>query len=507
MTSQGIQPKFLPQTIRSAIALLCVASLAPGPQVALGQAPQAPQEPAATPTTTDEVPAPKIPNEELDSLVAPIALYPDPLLSQTLVASTYPLELIQLQQWLERNKTLKGQALADAVQKQPWDPSVQAMVAFPDVVQRTAGNIQWTTELGNAFLAQQDDVFAAVQRMRAKAQGTGSLKTSAQQKVETQAVEGGQEVIVIQQADPKVVYVPSYDPVVVYGAPAYPYPSYTYPGYIAGAALTFGAGLALGAAWGGGWGYNCGWGGHGNNNVTINNSNTFVNNANRTANISGGNRANIGNQVGSGNNKWQHNPAHRGGAPYGDRGTANKFGGRGPGQRPGGVGGVGSAGNRPGGVGGIGSAGNRPGGVGGAGGIGSAGNRPGGVGGAGGIGSAGNRPGGVGGAGAGRPSTLPASRPSGGSSIGNRSVSPGAGAGSNKSAFSGGGSSGGAARASSSRGASSMGGAKAGGAARPSAGARPSGGGGGGARPSGGGGGSRGGGGGGGGGGRGGGRR
>ena len=111
--------------------------------------------------------------------------FPDPLLATTLAASTYPLEIIQLQQWMERNKNLKDKALADAVAKQPWDPSVQSLAVTPDVVQRLAGNIQWTTDLGNAFLAQQSDVMDAVQRMRAKAQGTGNLQTSAQQTVET----------------------------------------------------------------------------------------------------------------------------------------------------------------------------------------------------------------------------------------------------------------------------------------------------------------------------------
>src|SRR5213596_3628483 len=120
-------------------------------------------------TTSDTEQPPKLASGEVDSLVAPIALYPDPLLAQTLAASTYPLEIIQLQQWMDRNKGLKGKALADAVAKQPWDPSVQALSATPDVVQRMADNIQWTTDLGNAFLAQQSDVMDAVQRMRAKA--------------------------------------------------------------------------------------------------------------------------------------------------------------------------------------------------------------------------------------------------------------------------------------------------------------------------------------------------
>src|SRR6266704_3496324 len=317
-------------------------------------------------TTTNDQETAKLPPQELDSLVAPIALYSDPLLAQTLAASTYPLEIIQLQQWMDRNKGLKGKALADAVAKQPWDPSVQGLVEFPDVVQRMAGNVQWTTDLGNAFLAQQSDVMGAVQRMRAKAQGTGNLKTSAQQVVKTETVSSGKQVIEIQQANPDVVYVPSYDPQVVYGPPppAYPYYPYTYPGYVPGTALAWGAGIALGAAawgaWGGNWG-NCDWG-HGD--VNINNNNNFNKNVNRNVNRG---------QAGQGN-KWQHNAQHRGNAPYGNRQTANKYGGttRGQGGRGAGAG----AGTRP----GAGGAGTRPGG-------GGAGTRPSG-------GGAGARPGG-----------------------------------------------------------------------------------------------------------------
>src|SRR6266576_2948884 len=311
-------------------------------------------------TTSDTEQAPKLASGELDSLVAPIALYSDPLLAQTLAASTYPLEIIQLQQWMDRNKDLKGKALADAVAKQPWDPSVQSLVEFPDVVQRMAGNIQWTTDLGNAFLAQQSDVMEAVQRLRGKAQGTGNLKTSAQSVVKTETVSSGKQVIEIQQANPDVVYVPSYDPTVVYGpAPVeYPYYPYTYPGYVPGTALMWGAGIALGAAawgsWGGHWG-NCDWNG---GNVKINNNYNYNKNNNFNRNVS---------RQGQGN--WQHNPQHRGNAPYGDRGTAGKYGGRGPG-------GAGGAG-RPGGPGGAGGVG-KPGGPGGAGGVG----RPGGPGGA-----------------------------------------------------------------------------------------------------------------------------
>src|SRR5579864_4365119 len=310
--------------VRRLVAVISALALLPGDFTIMARQSSQQSPPAAEEQVTT------IPLEQLDSLVAPIALYPDPLLSQTLVASTYPLEVIQLQQWLGKNKNLKDKALADAVQKQPWDPSIQAMAALPDVVKQLAENIKWTTDLGNAFLAQQNDVMAAVQRMRSKAKNGGNLKSSEQQKVETKVVESKQ-VIVIEQANPEVVYVPSYNPTVVYGAPAYPYPPIAYPPpgyYAAGMAISFGVGLAMGAAWGGGWGYGCGWGG--NNDITINNNNNFnrnsnINGGNRN-NVNGGNRNNIngGNRGGNAGGKWQHNAQHRGGTPYGNKATANK---------------------------------------------------------------------------------------------------------------------------------------------------------------------------------------
>src|SRR5437867_12310067 len=389
-TTDGKQ-KFMksqsPKLFHGVIAIIGLALLLLGSTAALAQHAE-----SQAMTTTEE--APKLPSGELDSLVAPIALYSDQLLAQTLAASTYPLEVIQLQQWMDRNKNLKGKALADAVAKQPWDPSVQAMVAFPDVVQRMAGNIQWTTDLGNAFLAQQSDVMDAVQRMRAKAQGTGNLKTSAQQVVQTETVPSGKQVITVEPAQPDVVYVPSYDPTVVYGPPppAYPYYPYTYPGYVPGTALMWGAGIALGAAaWGAGGGHWGNWDWKGGN-VRINNNYNYNRNNNFNGNV---------NRQGQGN--WQHNRQHRGNAPYGNRQTANKYGGtaRGQGGRGAGAGagtrpGAGGAGTRPGGGAGAGA---RPGGGAGAG----AGTRPGGGAGA------GARPGGGAGAGAGT-----ANRPGGG---------------------------------------------------------------------------------------------
>jgi len=304
------------QIARKLIAIVCVALILPGETLLWAQNDQ--QQQAA-----------KIPNDQLDSLVAPIALYPDPLLAQTLAASTYPLEIIQLQQFLDKNKSLKDQALVDAVKKQAWDPSVQAMAAFPDVVKQMAENVKWTTDLGNAFLAQQNDVMDAVQRMRAKAKDSGNLKSSEQQKVETKVVES-KSVVVIEPAKPDVIYVPSYNPTVVYGAPPYPYPPIAYPPpgyYAAGMAISFGVGMAMGAAWGGCCGWNAGWGG--NNEININNNNTFVRNSNY-------NRQNVNNRqtANRGGNTWQHNPQHRGGAPYSNNQVASRYGGTTRGSSP-----------------------------------------------------------------------------------------------------------------------------------------------------------------------------
>ncbi len=428
-----ISPGPLTYVIRRVAALVCAVAILPGDTSLFARQGSEPAAPV------DEQVA-NIPSEQLDSLVAPIALYPDPLLSQTLVASTYPLEIIQLQQWLEKNKNLKDKALADAVQKQPWDPSIQAMAPVPDVVKQLAENIKWTTDLGNAFLAQQGDVMDAVQRMRKKAKDGGNLKSSEQQKVETKQIQS-KDVIIIEQSNPEVVYVPSYNPTVVYGAPAYPYPPIAYPPpgyYAAGMAISFGIGIAMGAAWGGGWGYNSGWGG--NNNITINNNNNFVRNSN-TQNVS--NR--------TGGNNWQHNPQHRGGAPYSNGATARKYGGTARGdsmttrqakarQNQSQRGGLQQAGDR--GSVGNGQQGSRD--------RGNSGDRQqpgGGDRGSGGRDSV-NRSAGA--------SNTAASR-GGGDRVGNRSTSSGGGS-RNSSALGGSGSSGKSARASSSRGSSSMGG-------------------------------------------------
>jgi hypothetical protein len=327
MKPKAARPGSIIQSSHALVAIACLASLTSGNAPLLAQTPPTTQ-PAAQQNAAPAPEAPKISKDQLDSLVSPIALYPDPLLAQTLAASTYPLEIIQLQQWLAKNPKLKDKALAEAVAKQNWDPSIQSMAALPDVVKQLAENVAWTSDLGNAFLGQQADVMDAVQRMRAKAQGAGNLKASKEQKVETKQIEG-KTVVVIEQADPKVIYVPAYNPAVVYGPPVYPYPAIYYPPYVAGRAVAFSAGVALGAAWNGGWGYGCGWG---NNNVNINVNNNYVNNFNKNTvnnvnrnNVNNVNGSNVNNVKGSGNT-WQHNSQHRGGAPYSNKSTAQKYG-------------------------------------------------------------------------------------------------------------------------------------------------------------------------------------
>jgi hypothetical protein len=434
---------------RRLIATLCVVLLVPGNTgVVSARTQQSQQQGAAS-----DQEAPKIPADQLDSLVAPIALYPDELLAQVLAASTYPLEIIQLQQWLSKNKNLKDKALVDAVSKQPWDASIQGMAALPDVVKRLADDIQWTTDLGNAFLAQQSDVMDAVQRMRKKAQGTGALKSNEQQKVETKVVEN-KTVVVVEQANPQVVYVPSYSPTVVYPPPVYPYPPIYYPpppstgAVIASAAISFGVGVAMGAMWSGGWGYGCGWG---HNDVNINVNNNF----NRNTNISNsGNRAvNTGNRT---SNTWQHNSQHRGGAPYSNQATANKFGGTARGdslsqrqasarqqasRQSGNPSGSSRAGSGAGGGAGV---SNRAGGA-------SAGNRPAGA-------SASDRS-----AGGGSRASASTQATGGGDRVGSREVQSRSGGGDRGALGSSGGYSGSSARSSSSRGSSSMGASRGGG--------------------------------------------
>jgi hypothetical protein len=250
-------------------------------------------------------PAPLLNANQLDDLVAPIALYPDPLISQVLVASTYPLEVVEAYQWLQRNPSLSGTALTQAAESQNWDPSVQALVMFPDVLKRLNEDVTWTTNLGNAFLAQQADVMSAVQRMRGQAEQNGKLASSPQQQVVT-TTDNGQPVVEILPTNPNVIYVPTYDPAWVWGPPIYyPYPRWYYGPRVG---FFFGTGIPvsvfLGFGWGGwgGWGWHPGWGAR---TVIVNNS--FIHRYNF-------NTAHLGTLRGT--SVWSHDAYHRQGVPY-----------------------------------------------------------------------------------------------------------------------------------------------------------------------------------------------
>jgi hypothetical protein len=268
------------------------------------------------PPNSPQGPPPQILSaQQLDNLVAPIALYPDPLLSQLLVATTYPLEVVQAQQWLEQNGGLSGQALMDAARQQGWDASVTALVAMPDVLARLNQDVRWTTDIGNAFLAQQGDVMAAVQRLRVRAQQNGKLKSTPQQVV-TDETQGGQTAVQIEPANPEVIYVPYYDPAYVWGPPAwgdYPYFPVSVYGY------GFWPGINVGLCFGG-WG---GWGGWGWGPNWFGRS-VFVN-------------AGFFNRFGfrgfggfgfhgAGRVAWAHDPGHRLGIAYPNRALSGRFG-------------------------------------------------------------------------------------------------------------------------------------------------------------------------------------
>jgi len=244
--------------------------------------------------------------EELEQLVAPIALYPDGLVAQILMASTYPLEVVSAARWVKANPKVTGKALEDAMQSEPWDASVKSLTAFPQVLEAMNAKLDMTQKLGDAFLAQQKEVMAAIQSLRLKADAAGNLKNTNEQVV-TKAQENNTTIVKIEPANPEIVYVPTYNPAVVYGPWPYPaYPPYSYypPGYVypGGALLTFGVGLAVGAAL---WG-NANWG-HGDVNINAQKYNNF----NRT-NIQNGN--------------WQHNVEHRKGAGYRDNATRERYG-------------------------------------------------------------------------------------------------------------------------------------------------------------------------------------
>ena len=295
--------------------------------------------------------------EELDQMLAPIALYPDALLSQILMASSYPLEIVEAARWSQANPNLKGDAAVNAVADKSWDVSVKSLVAFPPVLSQLNEHLDWTQKLGDALIAQQQDVAASIQRLRAKAAEAGTLKTGKEQTVSTQT-QGSETIYAIQPTDPEVVYAPTYDPNTAYGQwsdPAYPPTSYPTGGALL-RGLTWGVGFAAAGAMFGGWNWN------------NSGSGSYVNvNASRATNID---RNFNSNNVGNGG-RWQHQVDHRKGVAYRDNATRQQYGqnrpgadqrqqfrgqvnqgarpggGPGAGQRP--AGGAGAGGGRPGG--------------------------------------------------------------------------------------------------------------------------------------------------------------
>ncbi|MGE5171430.1 MAG: DUF3300 domain-containing protein [Rudaea sp.] len=305
-------PEMRPVGMRVVVLATLIAFTSSGIAGAQAPAPAAPAnaaQPPAAPAAAGAAQSEKtFSQEELEQLLAPIALYPDELFAQVLMASTYPLDIVSAERWVKANPHLKDKALEDALQNQPWDPSVKSLAVFPQVLTMMSEKLDWTQKLGDAFLAQQEDLMKTAQALRSKAVAQGTLKDSKEQKVITEKTETT-TIIKIEPSNPEVVYVPTYNPTVVYGAWPYPaYPPYSYypPGYVAGAAFVgFTAGVIVGGAlWGG-----CNWG-HNDVNVNVNRYNNF----NKT-NISNGN--------------WQHNADRRGAVPYKDKGVAQKYN-RGP---------------------------------------------------------------------------------------------------------------------------------------------------------------------------------
>jgi hypothetical protein len=307
--------------------LLVVALVTPYP---VSAQPTTPAPPAAAQQAGS---APVFNAEQLEQLAAPIALYPDPLVAQVLMASTYPLEIVQAARFVKDHKDLKGAQLDEALKDQTWDDSVKSLVSFPEVLSLMDGKLDWTQKLGDAFLGQQKDLMDAIQRLRARAQAQGNLKSTPEQKVTVEPAPPpapaapGQpapptQIITIEPANPQVVYVPSYNPTVVYGAwpyPAYP-PYYPYPpGYMFGtAALSFGLGLATAALWG-----SCNWGG-GHVDVDVNRNTNFSRDVNRS-NVSSERVSRVEQGQRGNRSEWKHNPENRRGVQYRDQATQQRY--------------------------------------------------------------------------------------------------------------------------------------------------------------------------------------
>lgn len=314
---------------RSILAVLLVAMCFAGPfsaPPAIAQAQSITAPSASTPAAPapEAAPAgdqPDFKPEELDQMLASIALYPDSLISQVLMAATYPIEVVEADRWVKANPSLKGDELAKQLETKTWDPSVRSLVNFPQVLAMMSENLSTTVKIGDAFIGQQKEVMDAIQRLRGKAKANGNLESNQQQTV-TVNEQAGTQVIVVESSSPEVVYVPQYNPTVVYGSwpyPAYqPYPYYP-PGYVASNVLSFGLGVACGAAWGYAWG-NCNWGG-GDVDIDVNRNTNINNNIDRSKfkNSQNGIRS-------DGRGSFKHDPAHRQGASYRNQASANRVG-------------------------------------------------------------------------------------------------------------------------------------------------------------------------------------
>jgi hypothetical protein len=279
--------------------------------------------------------------EQMQQLVAPIALYPDSLVAQILAASTFPEQVVEADRWVQAHPDLKGDDLAQAVDQQPWDPSVKALTAFPSVLGNMDKNLSWTSSLGDAYYNQQQDVTDAIQVMRQKAQEAGNLKDTPQQTVTTQG-----STVVIEPANPEVVYVPAYDPWLVYGDPLVAWPGwYPYPGiWYGGPYLSFGAGFGIGFFGGYGWGWRH-WGYDWHDRYPVHDreryyshSNTFYNRGNYyrgggergvASNVRGG----VGDHPNAGNRPYEGNVGGRGGVDNRSGATTRSFSGNTPAAR------------------------------------------------------------------------------------------------------------------------------------------------------------------------------
>jgi hypothetical protein len=323
---------YLRTTLLLAVLVLftgCSPDSAPAPDAA-------PAPEAGSPDASHAAPAPApaqeqvFSQEELDQMVAPIALYPDALLAQVLMAATYPGDVSDAVAWSRAHPDASGDDAVRMVADQSWDPSVQSLVAFPQALATLGQDPPWVQRLGDAFLAQPDAVMDSVQRLRRQAQAAGNLESNEYQQVTVlpqpadappaNATSPPQQAIVIEPAQPDVVYVPSYNPTTIYGTWAYPaYPPMYYPppaayypvGTALASGLAFGVGLAITDALWGNVGWND-WGYHGHVDVHID--------------VNRYNRINVNNRIGANNSRWQHNPAHRDGVPYRDRASRESYG-------------------------------------------------------------------------------------------------------------------------------------------------------------------------------------